>query len=133
MPTTGVESVEVSETGQLIGVAWMTDGTITIWQDPAQGSAVRAAERSRVRDLRVYDRPVVRAGRAEWVPHVRQSAEDQHLRHHQPDWCRHQQPQGLVAGTRTFATGDAVRWDSTRTYYSGACHYWPRSSTPATS
>ncbi len=126
MPTTGVESVEVSETGQLIGVAWMTDGTITIWQDPAQGLqyALRSAP-----GFETYasttDRSYVPEGPSGYLTFVSQPKINIYGIT-SPIGAVINNPQGLVAGTRTFATGDAVRWDSTRTYYSGAYHYWPR-------
>ncbi len=44
-PMTGVESVDLGEFGERIGVAWMQDGTAVIWQDPTkiQQGALKSA------------------------------------------------------------------------------------------
>jgi hypothetical protein len=126
MPTTGVESVEVSETGELIGVAWMTDGTITIWQDPAKSLqyALRSAPGFSTYGA-TSDRSYVPEGPSGFITFVSQPKINIYGIT-SPVGAVIDNPQGLVEGTHTYAYGDAVRWDSARTLYGGVYYYWPR-------
>lgn len=124
MPTTGVESVEVNETGELVGVAYMTDGTITIWQADTAGihSALRNAP-----GFTAYgstaDRVYVPEGPSGYItfvsqPRIAPYSSTSHIAAVIDD------PMGLTDTRRgTYAYGDAVRWDNS-SYYKGGLYYY---------
>lgn len=126
MPTTGVESVVVNETGSLVGVAYMTDGTITIWQD--NGASLHTALKS-APGFSTYgtntDRVYVPEGPTGFLT-FRSQPEIDPYSSVSSIGAVVDNPQGLVEGTHTYAYGEALRWDNATTSYGGLTYYWAR-------
>lgn len=125
-PTTDVAEVNLYGGGGLpVGIAWMTDGTARVWQDggtlqpalkSAPGFATYGSTSARIftpqgpdGNITFRSAPVVDiyATTTAVITGVIDDA------------------QGLVNGYTTFAYGDSVRWDGTRSYYMGVYYYWP--------
>ena len=130
-PTTGVQSVEIygGAGGSAVGIAWMTDGTATVWQD---GGGLTYALKS-APGFEAYGSSGLKSfkprGPSGEITFVGQPHTDIYAYGNQTAiGAVFADAKGLVLGTHTFAAGDAVRWgDTSISYYPGTtAHYWPR-------
>lgn len=127
MPASGVESVEVNETGEFVGSAWNEDGTATFWQDPSKGLQPLLRNAPGFTDYgnntdRIYT-PEGPSGYITFVtaPHVgiyQISAIGAGVI---------DDPQGLVdLRVGTYDYGDAIMWDNTSIMSGGLYYYQPK-------